>query len=128
MKKIILAVALLATSLLANDIMKESMHKMEMGLSKIQKGYLYNSKSLIVEGLDELYEGNKLFKKADMKSYLPKGKKNMLQRALGYSKNIDKNQAHMKNDVVHSNLYSALGYQADIVKDCAACHKIVRNW
>jgi hypothetical protein len=74
MKKLLLVVALLATSLLANDAMRESMHKMEMGLSKIQKGYLYNSHSLVVEGLDELYEGNKLFKKVDMKAYLPKGK------------------------------------------------------
>ncbi|MCV6608457.1 MAG: hypothetical protein OIF32_09600, partial [Campylobacterales bacterium] len=73
-------------------------------------------------------EGNKLFKKVDMAKYLPKGKQNMLKRSLRHSESIDVAQAKMKNKVLQNNLYGALDYQANIIKDCAACHKIVRNW
>lgn len=128
MKKLLLALIFTATSLLATDAMKESMHKMEEGLNKIQKGYLYNSKALITEGLDEVYEGNKLFKKADMGQYLPNNKKHMLKRSLNHSDAIDQKQAAMKNAVIQNKMYQALDYQGELVKACAACHAIVRNW
>lgn len=128
MKKLLLALIFVATSLVADDAMKDSMHKMESGLDKIQKGYLYNSKALIVEGLDEVYEGNKLFQEADMDKYLPSNKKHMLKRASNHSEKINKQQASMKNEVLQNKLYKALDYQGDLVKACAACHAIVRNW
>ncbi len=128
MKKTVLALIIAATSLIADNKMSVSMHKMESGLSKIQKGYLYSSKALIIDGLDELYEGNKLFKEADMKSHLPKGKQNLLNRALGYSNGIDMNQAKMKNDILQSKFYDALNNTGSIIKNCVACHKIVRKW
>ncbi len=128
MKKLLLTLVFVATTLIANDVMKESMHKMEMGLDKIQKGYLYNSKALITEGLDDIYEGNKLFKNTDMKQYLPENRQHMLNRSLRHSETIDKNQAAMKNAVLQNKLYQALDYQAEIVKACAACHGVVRSW
>ena len=128
MKKLLLVLVIAVASLSANDTMRESMHKMEMGLDKIQKGYLYNNKTLISEGLDEVYEGNKLFKKVDMAKYLPQNKQHMLKRALGHSESIDKSQAAMKNAVLQSKYYDAIEYQGEIVKACAACHGVVRSW
>lgn len=127
MKKLVLLVVFCA-SMFANDKVILSMKKLEDGMSKIQMGYLYNNKELIIDGLNDITKGNVLFKKGNLESYLPKNKRHMLKRSLMHSKKIDKEVDLMKKSIGKNKIYDSLKHHIEIIKACTDCHAVVRSW
>ena len=71
MKKVLL-ITIFSGFMLANNVTVEGMAELEAGVNKIQKGFLYNQKAMIIEGADDVAKANVFFHDIDSaKKYLP---------------------------------------------------------
>lgn len=128
MVKILALSALLSAGAMADDL-ANNMSQMESGLSNVQKGFLYNTPTLIKSGVAEIQKADALFHNADeTKKFLPKDKQHMSNIAFNAAKRIDS----ASNDLVKaldSKQYSkAHQSYSEIVNACTACHAVVRGW
>lgn len=126
----IVAGLLLALPLFSADMnaMQKSMFAMEEGLGSIQKGFLYNNPLLILDGLKSVNEASQLFKKEDMKSYLPKERQHMANIANNSSIRMEEALAKMEEYVKAKEYVKAQQQCADILNSCTTCHALVRGW
>lgn len=113
----------------ADDTLVSNMHQMENGLSGVQKGFLYNTPSLIKEGVSEIQKANALFHNTDVtKKYLPKDKQHMSNIAFNASKRIDSASANLLKALDKKEYSKAHQSYSEIVNACTACHAVVRGW
>jgi len=134
MKKYLWMAPLFATLLLAQSAesvdLKKNMQEMEVALSSIQKGFLYNDGLLVKEGVKNLQErvkhidppvrdDEKLFKKSDTYSYK-------------YARKQSEKIALLSEDILthfeKGEKYTAMNRYKETLKQCLACHKKIRRW
>jgi cytochrome c553 len=132
MKKLVttLATLALATSVaMADKSLDTSMVDMENGLNDIQKGFLYNQKTLINEGAKKILVANKIFHtEQSVKKFLPANKSHMSGIAFNTANRINQYTDEL-NVYLKSGQYSkASQAYSNIINACTNCHAIVRGW
>lgn len=132
MKKLITTIVSLAiaTSVaMADQTLSTSMSGMESGLNSIQKGFLYNQKSMIVDGAKAVKEANKIFHSEDnVKKYLPQSKAHMSGTALNTSVKINQYSDELVANIDKNEYTKASQAYSNLINSCHACHAIVRGW
>lgn len=127
--KILALSALLSAGVMADDSLAQNMSQMESGLSNVQKGFLYNTPTLIKSGVSEIQKANALFHNMeDTKKYLPKDKQHMSNIAFNASKRIDTASNELVKALDKKEYSKAHKSYSDIVNACTACHAVVRGW
>jgi cytochrome c553 len=132
MKKLtttLVSLALATSVAMADKSLETSMSSMESGLNDIQKGFLYNQKSMILDGAKTIVEANKIFHSENsVKKYLPKNKAHMSGIALNTANRINQYSDELKLYINNSEYTKASQAYSDIISACTACHSIVRGW
>lgn len=128
MVKILALSALLGAGAMADDL-ANNMSQMESGLSNVQKGFLYNSPSLIKSGVSEIQKADALFHDMEAtKKYLPKDKQHMGNIAFNAAKRIDTASNDLIKALDKKQFSKAHQSYSEIVNACTACHAVVRGW
>jgi len=114
---------------IADNTLATNMSQMESGLTKVQKGFLYNNPIQIKEGVAEIHTSNLLFHNMEeTKKYLPKDKLHMGNIAFNASKRIDKATAELLKSLDKKQFSKASQSYSEIVNACTSCHAVVRGW
>lgn len=129
----LIKLALIATLTLgvanAQNVMQESMSKMDEGMTLIQKGFINSNLALIKDGAKLVNEGNALFSDAKViKEFLPKDKKHMLNVAENASKRITLDLNVLELNLDDKAYVNAANAYSDMLNACSRCHSIVREW
>lgn len=113
----------------ANDVMKESMTKMDMGMNMIQKGFMHNQESLIIDGAKIVEQGNQMFSDAKtVAAYLPKDKAHLMQVALNQVTRISLDAQTIDLQLKSKAYVNAVNTYSDMLNACSRCHALVRSW
>jgi S1-C subfamily serine protease len=125
-KLIVLLFASASLALASNTTINATMDLMEKGMNTIQKGFFYNSKALILEGIEVVDNANKIFETVDTKEFT-KG-----NRATQVISNIHGNLAadlKVLRKTVEANKFGAAAEKyGKVLNDCTACHSVIRGW
>lgn len=113
----------------AQNVMQESMDKMDQGMSLIQKGFINSNVGLIKDGAKLVKEGNALFSNKEViAKYLPENKKHMLNVAENASKRITLDVNVLELNLDDKAYVNAANAYSDMLNACSRCHSIVREW
>jgi len=127
MKKIILTLVFSAACTFANDTtIDATMQLMNKGMQQIQKGFLYNSKSDIVQGIETIENSNSIFKHVDVSTFIPKNKKITVTKNI--TTNLEKHLKLFKKAVKEQKFADATALYGKVTNDCLSCHSIIRGW
>lgn len=129
----LIKLALIATLSLgvanAQNVLQDSMGKMDQGMSLIQKGFINSDISSIKDGAKLVKEGNALFSHKDViAKYLPENKKHMLNVAENASKRITLDLNVLELNLDDKAYVNAANAYSDMLNACSRCHSIVREW
>jgi len=127
MKKVILAMSLASMSLFANDTtIDATMKLMEQGIFQVQKGFIYNSKSDIIRGVETISSANSIFTHVDVSTFIENNSK--VQVTKNINANLSKHLDSLKTNTQNSKFSDAGANYAQVLNDCVSCHTIIRGW
>jgi len=127
MKKVILALALTSVATFANDkTIDATMQLMKQGMEQVQKGFMYNSKSDIIQGIETIENSNAIFKNVDVTAFIPKNNKVRVTQNITH--NLDSNLKSLKKDIKANKFADATADYGKVLNNCVACHTSVRGW
>ena len=127
MKKTIVAFTLTSLTLFANEAtINATMQLMDQGMNQIQKGFIYNSKSDIVSGINTVKSANSIFTHVDVSTFIKNNSK--IQVTKNINENMAKHLKGLKADVEAHNYSDAGVKYAKVLNDCVSCHTIIRGW
>ena len=126
MKKVIIALTISSSILMVSYTQEDrikDMQAMEVAMAEIQKGILYNNKSMVIEGVTNLKQASVNVEVA------PKGAmdfsasfaKRQAQNIMKYSEKIESN---IKDDHKHG----AIKNYTKVLNECISCHNKIRKW
>ena len=122
MKKIITTLFVAAS----NTTIDATMSLMEKGMNTIQKGFFYNSKELVLEGIEVVDSANKIFETVDTKDFT---KGNRADQVISnIHGNLAKDLKALRKSTESNKFGSAAEKYGKVVNDCIACHSVVRGW
>jgi hypothetical protein len=98
---------------------------MEEGMNKINRGFMYNSKSDVKDGLSVVEGANAIFKTVDVKHFLNSKKE---QVAKNININLHNHLKALRKSVDADNYTQAASQYSKIMGDCMSCHNIIRGW
>ncbi len=121
----LLTLGALALSLHAYDEndRRQDMQTMEAAMGQIQKGILYNNKSLVVQGVDNLKTTAKnvqISPKGEM-DYTPAFAKSQTKSIMVYADKV-------KADIEAGKKHSAADNYTKVLDQCISCHNKIRKW
>lgn len=133
MRKILIALMLIATCLVANEKENkqhrlENMQTLARAMDDIQNGFLYNNKNLIKEGATAILNTASSIETKDLKSALPE------ETAYAHKfaqKMANRTKAHAQGvlDALEANdALTAMDEYLYILRQCTSCHLRIRNW
>lgn len=126
---ILMLTLFMGTMAIADTTLATNMSQMESGLTKVQKGFLYNDPLQIKEGVAEIHTSNLLFHNIeDTKKYLPKDKQHMGNIAFNASKRIDNASGDLLKALDKKQYTKAHQSFSEIMNACTSCHAVVRGW
>jgi len=127
MKKIILSILTGAIIVSANSdtTVDATMSLMEKGKNDIQKGFLYNDKALIKEGISIVKDANNIFGTVDVKSFLNNDKTQVVSNI---HKNISKSLKSLEKSINNKEYAKASNQFGKVLNDCVSCHTVIRRW
>ena len=128
MKKImisLLALSTLTLSLQAYDQVEriQDMQTMEVSMSQIQKGILYNNKKMVLQGVENLKQASskvEVAQKTDM-DYSAKFAKKQ-------ASNIIKFADKVKSEMDAGRKHGATTNYTKVLSQCVSCHNKIRKW
>ena len=134
MKKVLLIAALLSAALLAQEKLQilhadrmKNMQDMEIALSTIQKGFLFDNLHVVRNGVKDLKTTS-----ANTESYIKDGINDKGINTLVYAKQQAKLISTLSDDVLASfekgDRYNAANSYLQILSKCLSCHQTVRSW
>ncbi len=131
MKRVILSAVLLSGVLLADGAKNvdrvQTMQNMETAMATIQKGFLYNNRNIIANGVQKLKYNTKninSFKIADIRHDQFKEKDFAKTEAKAISTLADT----ILDDFDSGNKEKVLDTYRKMQNQCITCHRIVRKW
>jgi hypothetical protein len=130
MKKILISLSLLAAvGLQAADSVGATMKDMRDGMVQVQDGFLYNNKTIILDGIEKIKKANSVFHDAkSAEAILPADKKKYSKIAYISTKNLNMYLSTMKDFVKDDSLVNASDAYSGVVRSCTHCHAITRGW
>ena len=127
MKKVILALALTSAATFANETtVNATMQLMKQGMEQVQKGFLYNSKSDILQGIEIVENSNAIFKNVDVSTFIPKNRKIAVTQNV--TTHLEEHIVDFKKAVKDNKFADATALYGKIVNNCVTCHTAVRGW
>ncbi|WP_428738988.1 cytochrome C [Sulfurimonas sp.] len=127
MKKIMLALALTSAAAFATDItITATMQLMDNGLNQVQRGFLYNSKEDILEGITKLENSDAIFKTVDVTTFIPKNKKVTVTKNI--TNNLGDDLKILRKSIENNEFTTATEKYGEVLNDCVACHTVIRGW
>ena len=127
MKKIILALALTSVATFATDTtITATMQLMDNGLNQVQRGFLYNSKKDILEGISKLENSDAIFKTVDVTTFIPKNKK--IRVTQNITNNLGDDLKVLRKAIENNEFTNATEEYGKVLNDCVACHTVIRGW
>jgi cytochrome c556 len=127
MKKVILALALTSVATFASDkTIDATMQLMKQGMEQVQKGFMYNSKSDIIQGIETIENSNSIFKNVDVTTFIPKNHKVRVTQNITH--NLESNLKRLKKDVKAGKFADATAGYGKVLNNCVACHTSIRGW
>lgn len=127
MKKLVLALALTSVAAFAADTtITATMSLMEKGLDQVQRGFLYNSKKDIMDGIETLQNSDAIFKTVDVTKFIPNNQK--VQVTKNITNNLEEDLAILKKAIDNNEYTTATEKYGKVVKDCVSCHTVIRGW
>ena len=126
--KILWILGILVCGTFAQSSLVRIMQNMEYAINLMEKGFLYNKREWIDEGLAELRVLNKELRHIDPHTYLSVAQRRNINVVGGIvdrsAENIEALDQYLKqNEMIKStNLYGRL------LSGCMSCHAIVRGW
>ncbi len=99
------------------------MQTMEQSMAKIQKGILYNNKTMVLKGVEKLKEASskvEVDKEQEMDysaKFAKKQAENIIKYADKLKANIEANQKH-----------AATTNYTKVLDQCVSCHNKIRKW
>lgn len=126
--KILCVISMCVCCLYAQNELVHIMQNMEYAINLMEKGFLYNKKAWINEGLKEFKILNKELKHIAPRTYLNDMQRhdvNVVERIISRNEeNIEILEMYLKKDEMLKSI-DAYGY---IVSGCVSCHAITRGW
>jgi len=127
MKKVILALALTSAATFASDTtVNATMQLMKQGMEQVQKGFLYNSKSDIVQGIATVENSNAIFKHVDVTKFIKHNNKVTVTKNI--TSNLEKDLEAFRKAVAANEFADATALYGKVTNDCVSCHTIIRGW
>ena len=127
MKKVILALALTSAATFASDTtVNATMQLMKQGMEQVQKGFLYNSKSDIVQGIATVENSNAIFKHVDVTKFIKHNNKVTVTKNI--TSNLEKDLEAFRKAVAANEFADATALYGKATNDCVSCHIIIRGW
>ncbi len=130
MKKILItAIASATFAFAANSsttTINATMALMNQGMDKIQKGFLLNQKSLILDGISVIKNADAIFNTVDTNSFIKHNNKTQVTKNI--SKNLSNNIEMLEQDVKEGKFSDATSDYGKALSNCVACHTIIRGW
>ena len=127
MKKIVLALALTSAAAFAADTtITATMQLMDNGLNQVQRGFLYNSKQDILEGITKLENSDAIFKTVDVTTFIPKNKKVTVTKNI--TNKLGDDLKVLKKAIENNEFTTATEKYGEVLNDCVACHTVIRGW
>ena len=121
----LLALSTLTLSLQAYDQVEriQDMQTMEVSMSQIQKGILYNNKKMVLQGVENLKQASskvEVAQKTDM-DYSAKFAKKQ-------ASNIIKFADKVKSEMDAGRKHGATANYTKVLSQCVSCHNKIRKW
>jgi hypothetical protein len=127
MKKFVLALALTSAAAFAADTtITATMQLMDKGMQQVQKGFMYNSKSDIIQGIETLENSDAIFKKVDVTTFIPNNKKVRVTQNI--TNNLGEDLEVLKKAIENNEFTTATEKYGKVLNDCVACHTVIRGW
>ena len=126
MKKILLALVTCSVLSIANETTVDATMKlMQQGMTQIQKGFVFNSKQDIQEGILTVESSNAIFAHVNVADFV---KTNKVAVAQNINKNMTQDLKALKKAVSEAKYSEATKQYAKVLNECVACHTIIRGW
>lgn len=127
MKKLMLALTLTSVAAFAADTtIAATMQLMNRGIEQVQKGFMYNSKNDILQGIETLENSNAIFKTVDVTTFIPHNQKVRVTQNI--TSNLEEDLGALKKAIEKNEFTSATEKYGKVVNDCVACHTVIRGW
>lgn len=127
MKKLMLALALTSVATFAADTtITATMQLMEQGMEQVQKGFMYNSKSDILQGIKTLENSDAIFEKVDVTTFIPNNKKVRVTQNI--TNNLGEDLTKLRKAIENDEFTTATEKYGKVLNDCVACHTVIRGW
>lgn len=127
MKKVIVMLTFAVVAVFANETtIFTTMNSMNDGIQQVQKGFVYNSKSDIVAGIETIENANAIFTHVDVTTFIKNNSK--VQVTKNINANMAKHLKAFKQDVSDGEYSDATEEYARVLNDCVSCHTIIRGW
>jgi len=101
----------------------KDMQTMEIAMSEIQKGILYNNKKMVLQGVENLEKASANVEVA------PKGHMDYnAVFAKKQAKNIMKYSEKIKANIKEGRKHGAVKNYTKVLNECISCHNKIRKW
>ena len=101
----------------------KDMQAMEKAMAEIQKGILYNNKSMVIEGVTNLKQASVNVEVA------PKGAMDFSASfAKRQAKNIMKYSGKIESNIKDDHKHGAIKNYTKVLNECISCHNKIRKW
>lgn len=126
--RIVILLLALASSLSARNQLIYIMQNMEYAMNMMEKGFLYNRKEWINEGLDEFRILNKELKKTDPSTYLGTKNRHEVNVVIGIVAKNEDNIIMLDKFLKQNEMIKSADVYGRILSGCVSCHAITRGW
>ena len=131
MKKILLSTLLLGSLVFGQEYIQpdrmKNMQEMEIALSTIQKGFLFNNINVVKNGVKDLKDRVK-HTESFIKEGVTKDGFNTLVFARKQAKDITALADKIQVSFEKGDRYNAAGDYLRVLSKCLSCHQTVRSW
>ncbi|MFT7860010.1 MAG: cytochrome C [Sulfurimonas sp.] len=127
MKKLMLALALTSAATFAADTtITATMQLMDRGMEQVQRGFMYNSKKDILQGIETLQNSDAIFKTVDVTTFIPNN--NKVRVTNNITNNLSDDLEVLKKAIENDEFTTATEKYGKVLNDCVACHTVIRGW
>ena len=132
MKKVLLSAVLLSGLLFGQEALyperMKNMQEMEIALSEIQKGFLFNNINVVKNGVKHLKTTTLHTESFIKEGVINKDGVNTLVYAQAQAKDITGFADRILETFEKGDNYSAANNYLQILSKCLSCHQTVRSW
>ncbi len=111
-----------------NHQLTQIMQDMEWAMDRMERGFLYNRKELINEGLKDFKALNKKLLHIDPNTYLGPQRRRDINVVTGVLNRNQENIEAMEQFLKRDEFIESAGAYGRILRGCMSCHIVSRGW